>query len=59
MAGGDHASDRGFEEVVKRRDDDVKDSKREVVEAYAAYLVIIAIFALAQLGPIKPCWPTA
>ncbi len=53
MAGGDHASDRGFEELVKRRDDDVKDSKREVVEAYAPYLVIIAIFALAQLGPIK------
>ena len=53
MAGGDHASDRGFEELIKRRDDDVKDTTGDVVKAYAPYLVIIAIFALAQLGPIK------
>src|SRR3712207_6991478 len=29
------------------------DSPREVAEAYAPYLIIIVVFALAQLGPIK------
>ena len=34
-------------------DDDRRDSGREIAEAYAPYLIIIVVFAIAQLGPIK------
>ena len=46
--------DPAFEEAVRRRqDDDTPDSRRDVVLAYAPYLVIIAIFAIAQIGFVK------
>ncbi|BDX35220.1 L-lactate permease [Mycobacterium antarcticum] len=32
---------------------DDADSKREVLKAYSPYLIIIAVFSLAQIGPIK------
>jgi lactate permease len=51
---GASAHDPAFEDAVARRNDDgTKDTGRDVALAYAPYLVIIAIFALAQLGPIK------
>jgi lactate permease len=42
-----------LEAEVKRRDDQVKDSRRDVILAYAPYAIIIAVFAVAQIGPIK------
>jgi lactate permease len=39
--------------VRRRQDDDTPDSRRDVVLAYAPYLVIIAIFAVAQIGFVK------
>ncbi len=50
---GAAADDPVHESEVRRRDDDHRDSGRDIAEAYAPYLIIIAIFALAQLGPIK------
>jgi lactate permease len=38
---------------VQRKDDDHRDSRGEIAGAYAPYLIIIAVFALAQIGPIK------
>ncbi|MEY2535215.1 MAG: lactate permease, partial [bacterium] len=54
MAGGS-AADPAFEAEVRRREGgpDHRDSGREKLLAYSPYLIIIAIFALAQWGPIK------
>jgi lactate permease len=54
MAGGS-ASDPAFEAEVRRREggSDHRDSGSERLTAYAPYLIIIVIFALAQFGPIK------
>ena len=38
---------------MRRKDDDHRDTRGEILGAYAPYLIIIAVFALAQLGPIK------
>jgi lactate permease len=35
------------------RDHDVRDTTADTVRAYAPYLIIIAVFVLAQVGPIK------
>jgi len=48
---GAATDDPAFEKDV--RDRSGKDSGRDVALAYAPYLIIIAIFALAQLGPVK------
>ncbi len=53
IAGAAEATDRGFEDMIKRRDDSHKDTRREIFEAYAPYLIIIAVFAIAQLGFVK------
>lgn len=53
IAGGDGVADRGFEETIKRLDDTHRDTRREIVQAYAPYLIIIAVFALAQLAFVK------
>ena len=45
--------DAAHEATVRRRDGTGKDTPREIFEAYAPYLIIIVVFALAQLGPIK------
>jgi lactate permease len=58
-AGGPHpaiagasASDPAMEDEIARRDRR-RDGFFEVLRAYAPYLIIIAVFSLAQLGPIK------
>ncbi len=63
IAGG-AVSDPGFEAEVRRRDRE-HDPPREVLEAYAPYLIIIAVFSIAQLffkdfiteGFEKFAWP--
>jgi lactate permease len=54
VAGG-AASDPAFEAEVRRREggEGHRDSRGEVAAAYAPYLIIIVIFALAQWAPIK------
>jgi lactate permease len=50
---GASVSDPGLESEVRRKEDDHRDTSGEVVGAYAPYLIIIAVFAIAQFGPIK------
>jgi lactate permease len=50
---GAAVSDPGLEAEVRRKSDDYRDTPREVAGAYAPYLIIIAVFALAQWGPLK------
>jgi len=51
---GASAHDPSFEEEVSRRQDDGRrDTRTDAALAYAPYLIIIAVFALAQLGPVK------
>ena len=50
---GAEASDPAMEEEVRRRDDSIKDPPADVVRAYSPYLIIIAIFAIAQIPAIK------
>jgi lactate permease len=52
VAGGS-VSDSAMEREVDRRDDTKKDPPLEVFRAYAPYLVIIAVFAIAQIGVVK------
>jgi lactate permease len=50
---GAAVADPALEAEVRRKDDDHRDSRGEILGAYAPYLIIIAVFALAQLGPVK------
>jgi lactate permease len=50
---GAATSDPAFEEEVRRRDDDHRDSRRDILEAYAPYVIVIAVFSIAQWSPIK------
>jgi lactate permease len=50
---GAAVADPVLEAEVRRKDDDHHDSRGEVVGAYAPYLIIIAVFAVAQWGPVK------
>jgi lactate permease len=52
VAGGE-AHDPVMEREIVRRDDTRKDPPREVVRAYAPYLIIIAIFSIAQIATVK------
>ena len=52
MAGA-AAHDARHEEEIRRRDDDHSDSRKDVWEAFAPYVIIIAVFSIAQFGPIK------
>jgi lactate permease len=52
-AAGGSVSDSAMEREVVRRDDTKKDPPLEVFRAYAPYLVIIAVFAIAQIGVVK------
>ena len=54
MAGGS-AADASFEGEARRRSggDGHVDSRREILTAYAPYVIIIAIFAIAQWNPVK------
>jgi lactate permease len=50
---GAAASDAVHEAEVRRREGHGKDSGGEILAAFMPYLIIIAVFALAQWGPIK------
>src|SRR6185436_2637778 len=50
---GAATADARHEEEVRRRDDDHADSRKDVWEAFAPYIIIIAVFSIAQWGPIK------
>src|SRR3954471_23736337 len=46
-------ADSTHETEVRRKDGDIRDSGADVARAFAPYLLIILVFALAQWGPIK------
>jgi len=50
---GAAAADARHEAAVRRREGSGPDSKADIFGAYAPYLIIIVVFGLAQLGPIK------
>ena len=50
---GAEGHDPAMEEEVRRRDDTVKDPPADVVRAYSPYLIIIAIFSIAQIPAVK------
>jgi lactate permease len=52
VAGGE-AHDPAFEQQIARRDDGTKDPPLDVFRAYAPYLIIIAVFAIAQISAVK------
>ena len=52
VAGGS-VHDPTMEKEIARREDRKKDPPSDVIKAYAPYLIIIAIFAIAQIGAIK------
>jgi lactate permease len=52
VAGGE-VHDPAMEREIERRDDSRKDSTADVARAYAPYLIIIAIFSIAQIPAIK------
>jgi lactate permease len=52
VAGGS-VHDPVMEREVRRRDDTTKDPPIDVVRAYAPYLIIIAVFSIAQIAAIK------
>jgi lactate permease len=50
---GAAVADARHEEEIRRRDDDHADSKKDIWEAFAPYIIIIVVFSVAQWGPIK------
>jgi lactate permease len=52
IAGAAH-HDPVHEAEVNRRDDSVRDTRGDVWRAYSPYLILIAVLAIAQWGPIK------
>jgi lactate permease len=50
---GSSVHDAAMEREVARRDDTKKDPPLEVFRAYAPYLIIIAVFSIAQIAAIK------
>jgi len=50
---GAEGHDPATEHQVARRDDSTKDTSGDVLRAYAPYLIIIAVFAIAQIGFLK------
>jgi lactate permease len=52
VAGGE-AHNPVLESEVQRKEDGQKDPPLDVVRAYAPFVIIIAVFAIAQIGPIK------
>jgi lactate permease len=51
--GGGQVTDVRFETEVHRRAGDRPDTKREIRDAYLPYVIVIAVFSIAQIGPIK------
>jgi lactate permease len=52
-AAGGSVHDPGMEREVARRDDTKKDTPADVFRAYAPYMVIIAVFSIAQIPAVK------
>jgi lactate permease len=52
VAGGS-THNPALEADIRRGDDDHRDTRADIIGAYAPYAIIIAVFALAQWGPIK------
>ena len=52
VAGGS-VHDSSMEQEIVRRDDTRKDPPSDVVKAYAPYLIIIAVFSIAQITAVK------
>jgi lactate permease len=52
VAGGS-VHDPAMEKEIARRDDTKKDPPSDVIKAYAPYLIIIAVFSIAQIAAIK------
>jgi lactate permease len=52
MAGG-ATHDAAFEDKVRRRNEAEHDSLRDVLAAYAPYMIVIAVFSIAQIGFVK------
>lgn len=50
---GSETYDPKMEQEIARRDDSRRDPPSDVVRAYAPYLIIIAVFAIAQIGAVK------
>src|SRR3954451_23475718 len=50
---GSSTHDPALEAQIRRREDDHVDTRADIIGAYAPYAIIIAVFALAQWGPIK------
>jgi lactate permease len=50
---GAAVADPVLEAEVRRKDDEHRDTRGEIVGAYAPYLIVIAVFSIAQIGPIK------
>jgi lactate permease len=50
---GAEAHNPTHEAEVRRRSDEHHDSRKDVMLAYAPYVIIIAVLSLAQWGPIK------
>jgi lactate permease len=50
---GAATADATHEAEVRRRSDDVHDSRRDILLAYAPYAIIVVVLSLAQWGPIK------
>src|SRR3954447_1360195 len=50
---GAAAHDTAHEAAVRRRDDNTRDSRADVILGYMPYIIIIIVLGLAQWGPIK------
>jgi lactate permease len=50
---GAAVDDAVHEQAVRRREGTGRDSRADTFAAYAPYLIIIVVFALAQWGPVK------
>ena len=53
MIAGAAGVDAAHEAAVRRREGIGKDSRADIIGAYAPYVIIIIVFGLAQWGPIK------
>jgi lactate permease len=53
MIAGAAVSDPATEAAVRRREGTGRDTRGDVVAAFAPYVIIIAVLSLAQWGPIK------
>jgi lactate permease len=50
---GAAVADPALEAEVRRKEEDHRDTRGEILGAYAPYMIIIAIFSIAQIEPMK------